>query len=121
MGLSSTVPAVHQIGDARGCLTACRYDGELPLPATVQSQSEQVIAETFTWDALNNLTAAIVHYAQPTRSGCCPAEQTVRYEYDNPDHLTRRTHIQYGGADARRLELVYDSAGRLIFDGHRLQ
>ncbi|MGL9774766.1 MAG: hypothetical protein ACR5LG_14580 [Sodalis sp. (in: enterobacteria)] len=105
--------------NVRGCLTACRYGGELPLLATVQGQSEQVIAETFTWDALNNLTAAIVHYAQPIRSGY-PGEQSVRYAYDNPDHPTRRTHIQYGGADARRLELVYDCAGRLIFDGHRL-
>ncbi|RLR18452.1 hypothetical protein D8L93_00810 [Sodalis-like symbiont of Bactericera trigonica] len=107
--------------NARGCLTACSYDGEMHLLATVQGQSEQVIAETFTRDALNNLTVAIVYYAyaQPIRSGC-PGEQTVRYEYGNLYHPTRRTHIQYDGADARRFELVYDSAGRLIFDGHRL-
>ncbi|WP_025244648.1 RHS repeat domain-containing protein [Candidatus Sodalis pierantonius] len=103
---------------ARGCLTACRYAGELSLLAVVGEQFEQVIAETFTWDALNNLTEATIHYAQPTQTGC-PAEQTARYGYHHPDCPSRRTSIQYGGADARTVQLVYDPQGRLTDDGHR--
>ncbi|MBG6247512.1 MULTISPECIES: hypothetical protein [Enterobacterales] len=105
--------------NARGCLTACRYAGDQPLLATVDGRFEHVIAETFAWDGLNNLTEATVSYAQPTLSGY-PSEQTIRYDYDNPDYPTLRTRIQYGGADARCVELVYDPDGRLIFDGHRL-
>lgn len=105
--------------DHRGCLTDCRFKGDLPLLVSDGQTDRQVLCLTFKRDDIANITQ-VVTQTQPVGAAAADAadetEFTVNYLYQSSEVPTRLSGITLAGKPATSTKILYDDVGRITQD-----